>query len=83
MILSSERPNNFGGDARKLWFSTRESTGDLWSVPELVPNVNSTANDGGPAISWNGTELYFTSARTGGKGGTDIWMSTRTKITGQ
>ena len=80
MILSSERPNNFGGDARKLWFSTRESTGDLWSVPELVPNINSKANDGGPAISWDGTELFFTSARPGGQGGSDIYVSTRIKI---
>ncbi|PYQ56423.1 MAG: hypothetical protein DMF58_20770, partial [Acidobacteria bacterium] len=83
MILSSERPGGFGGDPRDLWFSTRASTLDPWSIPELLPNVNSTANDGGPAISWDGTELYFTSARPGGKGGSDIWMSTRTKITGQ
>jgi hypothetical protein len=83
MILSSERTNNFGGDKRKLWFSTRANTADIWSVPELLPNVNSKANDGGPAISWDGTELYFTSARTGSLGGTDIWVSTRTKITGK
>jgi len=83
MILSSERPTGLGGDPRKLWFSTRASTLDPWSIPELLPNVNGPANDGGPAISWDGTELYFTSARTGGKGGTDLWMSTRTKIAGQ
>ncbi len=83
MILSSERPTGLGGDLRKLWFSTRASTLDPWSSPELLPNVNGPANDGGPAISWDGTELYFTSARPGGKSGTDIWVSTRTKITGQ
>jgi hypothetical protein len=81
MILSSERPGGFGGDPRDLWFSTRASTEDPWSIPVLLPNVNSTANDGGPALSWDATELYFTSARPGGLGGTDIYVSTRTRIT--
>ena len=82
MILSSERPGGFGGDPRDLWFSTRANTADPWSIPGLLPNVNSTANDGGPALSWDATELFFTSARAGGMGGTDIYVSTRTKVTG-
>jgi len=80
MILSSERPGGFGGDARDLWFSTRARTLDRWSIPALLPNVNSASNDGGPAISWDGTELFFTSARPGGQGGSDIYVSTRIKI---
>lgn len=82
MILSSERPGGLGSPSRDLWFSTRATTLDLWSVPMLVPNVNSTALDGAPAISWDGTELYFFSAREGGFGGNDLYISRRTKNTG-
>lgn len=80
MILSSERPSPL--DSRDLWVSTRASTQDPWSIPVLLLSVSSTASDGGPALSWNGTELYFTSARAGGLGGNDVWRSTRTKLTG-
>ena len=82
MILSSERPGGLGSPSRDLWLSTRDSTLDPWSIPVLLPNVNSTANDGGPAISWDATELYFTSNRPGAVGGSDLYRSTRTKITG-
>jgi hypothetical protein len=82
MIISSERPGGLGTAPRDLWVSTRASTQDAWSIPELLPNVNSTALEGAPALSWDGTALYFFSARAGGAGGTDIYLSTRTKITG-
>lgn len=81
MILSSERAGGVG-DSRDLWVSSRASTLDPWSIPELLPNINSTTLDGAPALSWDGTELYFFSARPGGAGGNDLYVSTRTKITG-
>ena len=80
MILSTERP---GGLGRDLWVSTRATTQDLWSAPvNLGPTVNSTALDGAPALSWDGTTLFFFSDRPGGLGGMDLYMSTRTKLTG-
>jgi hypothetical protein len=82
MILSSERPGGLGLVPRDLWVSTRASTQNLWSIPVLLPNVNTTALEGAPALSWDGTELYFFSARAGGAGGTDIYRSTRTKLIG-
>ena len=84
MILSSERPGGLGNPSRDLWVSTRESTQEPWAIPTLLPNVNSTALDGAPAISWDGTELYFFSNRTdaGGAGGNDLYLATRTKVTG-
>src|SRR5262245_46699796 len=48
-----------------------------WGPPHLVPVVNSTANDAGPALSKNGLSLYFGSNRTGGLGQGDIWVSHR------
>lgn len=73
MILSSGRPGSFASE--NLWSSTRASTQDEnWLPPEPIncdnlpgcspwnpegPLVNSNAFDGGPALSWDGTELYF------------------------
>jgi hypothetical protein len=56
-----------------------------------VSVVNSTAIDGAPALSWDGQTLLFYSTscgqsvitpacRTGGSGGSDLYMSTRTKL---
>lgn len=45
--------------------------------------VNSPAFDGGPALSWDGTELYFFSDRTdlvGFAGARDLYVSKRTKL---
>lgn len=83
LILASERPGfPPGSDPRKLWFSTRMSTLEPWSTPVLLPNVNSTGVDGAPGLSWDGTELYFYSNRAGAAAGNDLYLSTRTKLTG-
>ncbi len=53
--------------------------------PGTVVFVNSAAFDGAPALSWDGTELYFFSERTdlpGFAGGRDLYVSKRTKLTG-
>ena len=45
--------------------------------------VNSPAFDGAPALSWDGTELYFFSTRNnlpGAAGGRDLYISKRTKL---
>jgi Tol biopolymer transport system component len=43
----------------------------------LGPIVNSSYGDSSPDISADGLELYFTSKRPGGSGGSDIWVTTR------
>lgn len=79
MIITSNRAGTLG--ALDLWASTRPSAQDMWSVPiDLGPVVNSTANDGAPALSWDGQTMIFYSNRPGGFGGNDLYMSTRTKI---
>lgn len=54
--------------------------------PGTVVFINSPAVHGGAALSWDGTELYFYSARTdlpaGYAGGQDLYVSKRTKLTG-
>ena len=52
--------------------------GSEWSEPvNLGPLINSSALDGNAGLSPDGLTLYFVSARTGGLGDNDIWMSHR------
>ncbi len=97
MVLSSGRPGSLASE--NLWVSTRATTQDqnwlppvpincdgLTTCPDWAPAgplVNSSAFDGGPALSWDGTELYFFSQRTdlpGFAGGRDLYISKRTKL---
>jgi hypothetical protein len=49
-----------------------------WSTPvNLGQVINSTANDLAGSLSKDGRSLYFTSTRSGGFGGEDIWVSHR------
>ena len=49
----------------------------IWSDPvNLGYPVNTDAWEAQPAISADGTKLFFASTRAGGKGGSDIWYST-------
>ncbi len=86
-FLGSDRPGTNG--ASDLWVATRATTADPWSTPvNLGPVVNSPprppdveqSNDFRPALSFDGTTLYFASALRPGNisGMFDIWVSTRT-----
>lgn len=81
MFISSDvtgRPGGIGG--QDLWESTRASRDDDWSTPvNLGPTVNTTAFDGAPALSFDGTTLYFFSNRPGGSGLNDLYCTTRSK----
>jgi hypothetical protein len=82
MFLGSARTGQLGGT--DLWVSTRPSTSDPWSTPvNLGAVVNSSVLDFRPAISFDGTALYFHSERSGGYGGYDLYVTTRSKITGR
>ena len=48
--------------------------------PESCPLVNTTANDGAAALSWDGKTMIFYSSRSGGMGGNDLYISTRKKL---
>ncbi len=53
----------------------------LWTAPiNLGPGINSTSSDQGPALSPDGLSLYFTSNRTGGLGGFDMYVSQRASL---
>jgi Tol biopolymer transport system component len=81
IFFASDRIGTVGGN--DLWMSVRQNVFDLWSAPvDLGPTVNSVSNDQAPAISSDGETLFFASERTGGYGGVDIYMTTRTKLRG-
>lgn len=82
------------GDGRTLYFvRTDPSNGkqsmdiysstigadERWSTPvRLGDPINTSAQESSPAISRDGTVLYFASARTGGYGQNDFYVSQRT-----
>jgi hypothetical protein len=87
IFLASDRSGSLG--ALDLWVSTRTSTSDPWSTPVNVgPVVNSTLVDARPALSFDGTTLYFQSTRPGAVGCAsgaascvfDLWVTTRTRL---
>ena len=84
LFLSSDVTGRLNGvGSQDLWVSTRATTSDLWSLPvNLGPTVNSTAFDGAPALSFEGTTLYFFSERPGGLGKRDLYVTTRTRLGG-
>ena len=60
-----------------IFRSKRGKVGEPWSKPEPVSALNhaeSKKGDMQPALTADGTRLYFASDRPGGKGGLDIWM---------
>ncbi|OLC15694.1 MAG: hypothetical protein AUH32_02790 [Actinobacteria bacterium 13_1_40CM_66_12] len=83
MYITSNRHGGLtysGLPMENLWVSTRADTStEDWSVPELVEGLNSGFGDGGPALSWDGTTLYFFSQRTasGQQGKRQLWTSSR------
>jgi hypothetical protein len=70
--------------SQDIWVATRATTLDPWSPPvPLGPVVNSPYFDGGPALSFDATELYFLSERPGGFGGRDLYVTTRARLRGR
>jgi hypothetical protein len=87
MFLASDRLGTLG--ALDLWVATRARTSDPWSAPvNLGPGVNTTLIEARPAVSSDGTTLYFQSTRPGAVGCTsptgpcvfDLWVTTRSRL---
>jgi hypothetical protein len=82
MIITSGRPGGFG--FFDLWVSTRRSTSDPWSTPvNLGPDINTSEIDGGASFSFDGTTLFFHSTRDLGFPDFDLFVATRSKLTGR
>lgn len=78
-----DKPDKSGQPSLDLWVSTRANTRDNWSTPtNLGPTVNTPFADSGPALSCDGTTLYFYSTRPDGVGEEDLYVTTRAKLGG-
>ena len=78
IAFSSNRPGSQGLD---IWSASRDSIAGDWSTPvNLGPNVNSTANETRPSLSWDAKTLLFGTTRPGVEGVSDIFYSTRDLI---
>ena len=74
LFFSSDRPGGFGNI--DLWMATRATADGSWSTPvNLGSSVNTSANEGAPTVSLDGSILYFASDRAGGLGGWDQWQA--------
>lgn len=78
IVFDSTRPGTLGGP--DLWTATRSSTSAPWSQPTHLSQLSSTAADTRATLSWDGTYLVFGSARAGGEGSSDIYVSKRHKV---
>lgn len=56
----------------KIYHQSRTAEG--WTTPTEFEYNSNEYSTGHPSLSADGKELYFTSDRPGGYGGTDIWM---------
>ncbi len=76
MLIFTSCQGRRGYGSCDLFVSYRE--GNDWSLPEnLGMTVNSSGWDVQPSLSADGRTLYFVSDRPGGKGGKDIWKTTK------
>jgi Tol biopolymer transport system component len=73
-FLSTRDGGPGGGD---VWRSTRAEANAAWGTPALVAEVSSPSQEKSPAVSADGLTLWIASDRSGGKGGLDVWVATR------
>ncbi len=76
VYFTSDQPGGYG--AYDVWVTTRATTADDWSASvNLGPTINTPYIDAFWSISADGLSAYFVSARPGGYGGRDLWVTTR------
>jgi Tol biopolymer transport system component len=76
--------NRLGVGMMDIWTASRATTGDPWSTPtNLGPIINTTLNEARATLSRDGLTMFFGSNRIGTVGLTDIYMTTREKLTGK
>jgi WD40-like Beta Propeller Repeat len=75
MYFISDRPGGPGN--QDVWHAKRARVTDPWGTPNCVLEVSSPLHEAGPAVAPDGLTLWVSSDRAGGKGGYDIWVSTR------
>ncbi len=73
LFFSSDRLGGKGGD--DIWFVERDEATGKWGQPQNAGSVNTPKSEVTPSIHSDGITLYFSSDRTGGVGGYDIYFT--------
>jgi len=63
-----------------IFVSTRASTSARWNPPVYVASLNTSGSNAQPALSNDGTVLYWVSNRPGGFGLGDVYSATRVAV---
>jgi len=80
LYFNSDRPGSVGGaNDFDLWAVRRACEECPWGDPVHLA-INSPAGDAEAVFSPDGHVLFFASAREGGKGDSDIWVSFRDDV---
>jgi Tol biopolymer transport system component len=79
LYFASNRAGGQGG--LDIWYAERTADGG-WGVPMNLATVNSPANELCPMAHRNGRTFLFVSARAGGCGGDDLYMTRRHETKG-
>lgn len=87
IAFDSTRPGGKG--ATDIWFAERASTAEPFGPAYTIPELNSPSVDLRPTISWDHTEIFFSSARSGSLAppgaafaAPDIWVAQRPRLRG-
>lgn len=81
LFFDSTRPGGLGGP--DLWVATRTDPSVDFGPASHLGAMSSPGFDARPSISWNGTELLFSSNRAGSESAApDIWRASRNKARG-
>jgi hypothetical protein len=51
-----------------------------YRAPVVEPGINGSLTDWAPALDGTGLDLWWTSQRAGGSGGTDLWTASRASV---
>lgn len=73
------------GAQQRISVATRTAVEQDFATPNLVGGIRTaatTGDDADPALSQNERVIVFSSTRSGGDGGTDLWFATRSGATG-
>lgn len=80
IVFDSDRPGTLGGP--DIYTASRKSDSKPWPAATQLIDLSSAAPDTRASLSWDGSMMVFGSARAGGEGMADIYVTTRRKVKG-